>query len=70
VNSLGLVYGESAVDDEASDCVDVVDVVVVGWVTGDVNGWETRSVGVNLVVLPVVRVGRDTLCKCVSWTPG
>lgn len=60
---------QSAIDDETSDSIFVVDVVVVRWKASDVHSWKTRTVLVDLVVLAMIWVGTNTLGKSVARIP-
>jgi hypothetical protein len=54
VNTLVSAHWKSAIHDESSDCINVVDVVVVATEAGNVDGRYTWTILVNSVVLSVI----------------
>lgn len=69
VHALRRVGGKGAVDDEAGRAVLGVREVVFGWEAGDVGGWETRAVFVDLVAFADVGVGSEAIGEGVAWFP-
>lgn len=68
-NDRTYIHREGSVDDETSDGINVVDVVIITVEAGDVQGGDSGSLLVDLVVLAVVGVGSETLVECVAGIP-
>ena len=68
MHPLGIAYGQCPIDDKASDCIFIIDDVVVS-LDGGVHRGHTRTRFVDFVVFSVVWVGADGREEGIAWVP-